>query len=404
MNHKRIRDWGICIGEMTPGPRNKLTDVPGVRVGHATLDDTYHKTGVTVILPAPGNLFADKLTAAAHVINGFGKTAGSIQLDELGTLETPIALCSTLNVGRISDALVGYTLAQCAADGIPCRSVNPVVGETNDSVLNRVEDRPLGEAHLQEALANAALDFDEGDVGAGKGTRCMSLKGGIGSASRTFSLDGQTYTVGALVQSNFGRLPDLRIDGYPAGQVIARMQEQASDRASGETRDWGSCMIILGTDVPLSQAQLTRVLRRAEVGLVRVGSYIGHGSGDVVLGFTTANRIPHDAGVLIPQVILHNDCMDQVFRAAAESVEEALLNSLCTADSVDGYLNGETPIHVPSLAEYLPVCIESILAAHTTTPTGTVGRSQAAETAVETAAVETAVRASSKGAIAPGDL
>ena len=223
MNRRRLRDWGIAIGELPTGPHNKLSDVPGVTVGHATVADSGHNTGLTVILPASGNLYADKLIAASHIINGYGKTAGSIQLDELGTLETPIALTGTLNVGKVSDALVAYTMAECDRDGVACRSVNPVVGETNDAVLNRLADRPVGAAELAAAIADAGADFDEGDVGAGRGTMCMGLKGGIGSASRIVTVGGQHFTLGALVQTNFGRLDDLLVAGYPAGAAIRRI-------------------------------------------------------------------------------------------------------------------------------------------------------------------------------------
>ena len=258
MNRRRLRDWGIAIGELPTGPHNKLSDVPGVTVGHATVADSGHNTGLTVILPASGNLYADKLIAASHIINGYGKTAGSIQLDELGTLETPIALTGTLNVGKVSDALVAYTMAECDRDGVACRSVNPVVGETNDAVLNRLADRPVGAAELAAAIADAGADFDEGDVGAGRGTMCMGLKGGIGSASRIVTVGGQHFTLGALVQTNFGRLDDLLVAGYPAGAAIRRIVS-----APPAPEDKGSCMIIIGTDLPVSHRQLSRILRRA---------------------------------------------------------------------------------------------------------------------------------------------
>ena len=228
MNNKRIREYGITIGRMATGPLNKITDVPGVTVGHYTLVDDRHRTGVTVIIPAPGNVYADKFTAVSHVINGFGKTAGTIQLDELGQLETPIALTSTLNVGKVADGLVGYTLEQCAKDGTTCWTINPVVGETNDFGMNYSVDRPLGEAEVRAAIEAACVDFDEGDVGAGKGTSCYGLKGGIGSSSRQITLGDKTYTMGALVQSNFGITSDLSIDGRPVGKRI--LQKIHEDR------------------------------------------------------------------------------------------------------------------------------------------------------------------------------
>jgi len=348
MNTKHIRDYGITVGELPTGMLNKISDLPGVTVGHYTLDNDRHKTGVTVILPAQDNLFADKMTAAVHVINGFGKTCGTVQVNELGTLETPIALTNTLNVGKVADALVGWTLERCRRENIGCFSVNPVVGETNDCGLNDIADRALGEAEVYAAIENACADFDEGDVGAGKGTSCFGLKGGIGSASRVLNLDGQNYTVGVLVQSNFGRTADLMIDGRPVGERIA-----AKIREEQAQADKGSIMIVLGTDIPLSELQLGRVLRRVPVGLARTGSFIGHGSGDVVIGFTTANRHRPAAGAFRPMQALDDRHIDRVFRAAAEAVEESVLNSMTAADRVTGY-NGNVK---RSLNEFLPECL-----------------------------------------------
>ncbi len=361
MNHHRLRDFGLTIGSMPTGPRNKITDVPGVRVGHCTIDSNRHKTGVTVILPAEGNLYAHKLTAAAHVINGYGKTAGLMQVQELGTLETPIVLTSTLNVGRMCDALVGYTLEQCAADGVFCRSVNPIVGETNDGTLSAGADRPAGEVHFRKALAAASEDFAEGDVGAGKGTICHGLKGGIGSASRRMDMGEETYTLGVLVQSNYGCVEELRLDGLPVGRAVLDMMaaESARDAAAHPSvgkDDIGSIMIIVGTDLPLSELQLGRVLRRTTVGLARMGSHIGHGSGDVVIGFTTANR-HKDAGDTHTVTILNDGHIETAFRAVAECVEEAIANSLVAADRVVGF-DGDKTVTVRALSEFLPEAIE----------------------------------------------
>lgn len=348
MNRSHIRDWGVRIGSLPTGTHDLITDVPGVLVGHSTVDDEAHKTGVTVILPAPGNVFTEKLTAAAHVINGFGKTEGTVQINELGTIETPIALTGTLNVGRVADALVGWTVETCRAEGVSAGSVNPVVGETNDGRLNRAADRPVGPEQLCEAIGSASVIFDEGDVGAGKGTSCFGLKGGIGSASRVVELDGHRYTLGVLVQSNFGRLDDLMIAGRPVGAEIRRILE-----APAAECDKGSCMIVAATDLPLSELQLGRVLRRAEVGLVRTGSYVGHGSGDIVLGFTTANRRVRGAGAVRTVSVLNDDCIEAAFRAIAEATEEAVLNSMCAADEVSLVKNGRT-VRVRALSEFLP--------------------------------------------------
>ncbi len=331
MNRKRIRDWGVKIGKYPTGALNKITDVPGVTVGHCTVDNDRHKTGVTVILPAEDNVFLNKLTAGVHVINGFGKTCGTVQVQELGTLETPIALTNTLNVGKVADAVVGYMIERCDADGAGCVSVNPVVGETNDCGLNDITERCIGEAEVRYAIGNACRDFDEGDVGAGKGTSCFGLKGGIGSASRILTFDGTEYTIGALVQSNFGAASDLMIAGQPVGKrIVGIMNHDAAPS------DKGSVMIVIGTDIPLDNLQLGRMLRHAVVGLARTGSYVGHGSGDVVIGFTTANRHGGE-GTFRKITALNEKYIDCVFRAAAESVEEAVLNSLTAADTVTGY-------------------------------------------------------------------
>ena len=355
MNPTRIRDYGITVGTLPTGALNKITDVPGVLVGHATIDTDRQKTGVTVILPAEGNLFTHPLTASCHVINGFGKTAGLMQVQELGTLETPIALTGTLNVGKIHDALVSYTIEQCAAEGRACRSVNPVVGETNDGTLSCNNDRPSDKTHLDAAIAAACADFSEGDVGAGKGTICFGLKGGIGSASRVMEIGGRTFTLGALVQTNFGCVENLRIDGLPVGRAVVDMiREEAEAKARQITGqdDIGSIMIIVGTDLPVSELQLTRILRRATVGLARTGSFVGHGSGDVVIGFTTANRRTEDTPIRTVEVI-SDSRMETAFTAVAECVEEAIYNSMISADTVTGF-NGKDPVTVRALNEFLP--------------------------------------------------
>ena len=238
---------------------------------------------------------------------------------------------NTLNVGRIHDAMVGYMIDQCQKAGYRLTSVNPVVCECNDGGLNDIQDRALGTEHLLAAIADARADFAEGDVGCGKGTVCHSLKGGVGSASRQVELDGKTYTLGVLVQSNHGSLKDLRIDGKPAGRMIdAALNASAPDK--------GSIISIMATDVPLSSRQLGRVLKRASVGLARLGSFIGHGSGEVMLGFTTANRMPHDSETqLLPFHALAESKIDLLFRAVAEAEEEAVLNSMLAAQSVTGF-------------------------------------------------------------------
>lgn len=346
MTEKRIRDYGISIGTMPPGPRNKITDVPGVTVGHCTVESERYHTGVTVVLPAQDNLFANKLTAACFVHNGFGKTAGLMQIEELGTMETPIALTNTLNVGKVHDALVQYTLDSCQRDGIPLRSLNPVVGECNDGRLSEIAGRPVGQAEVFSAIASAGADFAEGSVGAGTGTICFGLKGGIGSASRTMTIGGKAYTLGVLVQSNYGATEDLLLDGRPLGRELVA---QLDKKIASTKVDAGSVMMIVATDLPLSSRQLRRVIRRCGVGLARTGSCMGHGSGEVMVGFTTANRIPHDGPDRLSLDILREDLLDIPFRAAAEATEEAVLNSMITARTTVGY----TGLTIWSLREFL---------------------------------------------------
>ena len=328
---RRIADFGVRVGRLTPGPLNKITDVPGVKVGHATIADARHRTGVTVILPCEDNMFLRKLTASAFVLNGFGKTQGLVQVGELGQLETPIALTNTLNVGLVHDALVSYMAERCAADGAELKSINPVVGECNDARLNAIADRPVREAHVRAAIAAACRDFDEGCVGAGAGTVCHGLKGGIGSASRVLPIGGQKYTLGVLVQSNHGSLEELTVRGRRVGEEILRARRMQA--AAREPLDRGSIMVVVATDLPVLDRQLGRILRRCAAGLARCGSYYGHGSGDVMIGFTTANRMPHEADdAVLTHRALAEPLLELAFRAAADATEEAVLNSLAAAE------------------------------------------------------------------------
>lgn len=327
---------GLRVGSLPAGPLDKITDVPGVTVGHCTVDTAAHKTGVTVIQPCTGNPFTQKLPAAAFVLNGFGKTAGLMQIEELGTLETPIALTNTLNVGLVHDAMVEHMVRLCAADGVELRSVNPVVAECNDGGMNDIAHRAVQAEHVFAAMESACADFALGDVGAGKGMVCHGLKGGIGSASRVLTFDGVPHVFGALVLANHGRLEDLTVCGKHIGSEIA--QKLASPIPAAQETDKGSCIVVFATDLPLSARQLGRVLRRASVGLARLGSYIGHGSGEVFLGFSTANRVPHESSAaILPAAFLHEGRIDEVFRAAAETTEEAVLSALLCADTVTGF-------------------------------------------------------------------
>jgi len=343
---KRIEDYGISIGSLPKGRLNKITDVEGIRVGHCTIDTEDSKTGVTVILPMKENIFTNKLIAASYVLNGFGKTTGLVQIDELGSLESIIALTNTLNVGLVYDAVVEYMIEQCKRENVDLQSVNPVICECNDSYLNNIQLRAVKKEHVFKAIDDACVDFAEGDVGAGKGMSCHQLKGGIGSASRIVKLDDKDYTVGVLVLSNHGRLEDLIINGDRIGRRITENKDIRN------CTDKGSVISIIATDIPLSSRQLRRVCKRAGVGLARLGSYIGHGSGEIMVAFSTANVLKHGyKGDIVDIKVLREDKIDIVFRAVAECEEEAVLNSMITSSRVTGYKGNTREI----LKDYIEV-------------------------------------------------
>ena len=324
------KNRGIRVGKLPCGPLDKISDVPGVTVGHCTLSDGEVQTGVTALLPHPGDIFHDKVMAASHVINGFGKTTGLVQIEELGTLETPILFTNTLSVGTVETALVKYMLDRnpdiCETTG----SVNPVVCECNDSGLNDIRGLHVTEENVWAALADCRADFAEGAVGAGRGMRCHGLKGGIGSASRVVELDGKPYTIGALVLSNHAVFDDLVVAGTPIQTLL--------DASIPPHEDKGSIITVLATDIPLSERQLRRLCHRALVGLSRTGSFCGNGSGEIVIAFTTANRVPHySEKAILPMGMLHDDAINPLFRAVAECVEESVLSSLLHAETVIGY-------------------------------------------------------------------
>ncbi len=314
------------------GRNNLITDVAGVKVGHLTIKDDARNihTGVTAVIPHEGNMFKDKVLAGTSVINGFGKSAGLIQIDELGTIETPILMTNTLSVGTALDTLVGYMLEKNEDIGVSTGTVNCVVTECNDGELNDIRGQHVNPEHVLTALNNAGELFEEGDVGAGTGMICMGLKGGIGSASRVFNIDDSEYTVGALVLSNFGFPGCLRIDG--------RLIDMSSitEKKEGDVEK-GSVIILIATDAPLSERQLRRVAKRATVGLARAGSYLGNGSGDIAIAFSTANRVPHYGESSVVNIRMINDrVIDKVFQATAEAVEESVYSSLDHAHTVTG--------------------------------------------------------------------
>ena len=329
---KRIRDYNIVIGSFQTGKRNAITDVEGVKVGHVTLDNKEVKTGVTVILPHSRNLFREKLFAAAHVINGFGKSMGTIQIQELGTIETPIALTNTLSIGEAGSALIDYMLETNEDIGITTGTVNPVVCECNDGFLNDIRGKHVKKHHVREAIKNTDVSFKEGAVGAGTGMSCYELKGGIGSASRIIRFGDKTYSIGVLVLTNMGKKGELIINGRALGQELIQ-----KDPAQKGQPDDGSVIIILATDIPLTERQLNRVCKRAIVGLNRTGSHLDNGSGEIVIGFTTANCVQHYRKEILNAVwFLHENEIDHVFRAVVEGTEEAILNSMITAEQTIG--------------------------------------------------------------------
>jgi len=329
----RLRDLGLKIGILPTGPHNSLTDVSGVQVGHCTIVEGHSiRTGVTAIKPHTGNVFLQKVPAAIHVANGFGKFAGSTQVDELGVLETPILLTNTLSTFAAADALVGWVLEQPRCEDV--RSVNPVVGECNDGYLNDIRARRVGKDDVLAALKNARTDpVEEGCVGAGTGTRCLGWKGGIGSSSRKLPENLGGYTVGVLVQTNFGG--SLTVAGVPVGRELGRYY--LKDEVPPQ--EHGSCVVIVATDAPLDARQLKRLARRAPLGLAAVGSPITHGSGDYVLAFSTAKGLRTDYESETPlenKEILRDDRLSPLFQAVRDATEEAVVNSLLQAKTTTG--------------------------------------------------------------------
>ncbi len=355
----RAHDLGIVIGTFSSGPLNTITDVPGVRVGQVSLiqgEDI--RTGVTAIVPHGGNIFWEKVPGALFVGNAFGKLAGATQVQELGTLETPILLCGTLNVPRVADALISYMISLPEMERVG--SINPVVGETNDGSLNDIRGRHIGEQEVFEAIASASTGpVAEGSVGAGVGTRALGFKGGIGTSSRVVEIrSAGTYTVGVLVQTNFGG--SLQVNGAPVGREIRRrLREREPDIELEQPGDQGSCMIVVATDAPLEARNLKRLAARALGGMARAGASFSGGSGDYVLAFSTAEsvRVHSRQGDRLRQgPHLGNDAMSGLFRAVMDATEEAILNSLLRATTVTGR-GGNTSRAIP-IDLFVEICKE----------------------------------------------
>ncbi|WP_159566753.1 P1 family peptidase [Budvicia diplopodorum] len=322
------------IGQLPAGRYNSIADVPGVSVGHCTLSENAQQTGVTIIKPHAGNLFCDKIPAAATVLNGFGKSIGLVQVDELGVLETPIVLTNTFSVGAMAQAQIRRSIQENPEIGREWSTVNPLVFECNDGYLNDIQAMALGERHYQHALNNAQSQFLQGAIGAGRGMSCFELKGGIGSASRVATLSsGDSYTVGALVLSNFGRLPTLTVTGKHIGPLM--QQRLAAQKP--QTEEKGSIIMIIATNAPLDSRQLKRLSLRAGVGLSRTGAFFGNGSGDIALAFSTAYTLPHQPERPMPAIsLVHDATIDPLFQATADSVEQAIINALWHAETTTG--------------------------------------------------------------------
>lgn len=321
----------MTVGFGKKGKNNLITDVKGVSVGHATVKGENVNTGVTAIRPHGGNLFEEKVLGAVCVINGYGKSIGLMQVEELGTIETPIILTNTLSVGTAATALIRYMMKDNPEIGGKDGTVNPLVFECNDGGLSDIRGLHVKEAHVVEALENTAEGFEEGAVGAGTGMSCFGLKGGIGSASRTLRLDGEEYTVGVLTLTNFGSTEYLCINGDAVGVEIKKALNAKSEA------DKGSVIVVLATDAPVNERQLKRLCRRCGAGLARVGSYFGNGSGDVVVGFTTAERLPHRSKKQVfESKRLFENAMEKLFPLAAEATEEAVISSMLHAETTTG--------------------------------------------------------------------
>jgi len=332
----KVRELGIVIGNLKQGEKNCITDVKGVAVGHHTLDyslegDEYACTGVTAILPHGGNLFTEKVIGAGYVVNGYGKTAGLVQVEELGLVESPIMLTNTMSVPEAVAASMEYMLNQTEEIAESAGSINTVTGECNDGRLNSIRKRHVTKEHALEALKNASTNTaPEGAVGAGKGMVCFGYKGGIGASSRIIPKGESEYTLGVLVLSNFGKAEEFMYEKYGLKKSGLPSDERPVD---------GSIMMVMATDAPLSDRQLKRVAKRCAIGLGRTGSNYSNGSGDVIIAFTTANKRSYKSEEnteAIVQMREDSPVFNSLFQAAAEATEEAILNSLCQAETTVG--------------------------------------------------------------------
>lgn len=312
--------------QLKSGEKNTICDVEGVLVGHYTIDNNWIQTGLTVIRPHPDNIYREKLLASCHRINGYGKPVGMEQIRELGTLETPIVLTNTLAIGEATQGLIQYMIEESEEIGIK-NTVNPIVMECNDGKLNDIRQLSIAKEDVKATLNNTKTEFEQGAVGAGRGMVCYDLKGGIGSSSRIVPYGNKNYTLGILTLTNFGTIEDLIVQGKPIGRDL-------SSKIKG-TRDQGSIVTILATDAPLSTRQLNRLCRRVQNGIGRTGAFCSSGSGEFVLGFSTAYRISTNNDLNFN--FLHDQNLDLFFKATVEATEEAILNSLLYSETVTGF-------------------------------------------------------------------
>ncbi len=338
---QRVRSLGVYLGPYAPGPHNAITDVAGVKVGHTTVVHGHGalsvgkgpaRTGVTAIVP-PGDIFMERLAAGGFVLNGAGEMMGFMQIDEWGLLETPIVLSNTLATGVCADAVVRHMIKQHPGIGREHDTVLPVVGECDDSWLNDIGGRHIRDVHVFEALQKAASGpVAEGAVGSGTGMMTFDFAGGIGTSSRVLPAREGGFTVGVLVQSNFGRTLDLRVGGLPVGPQLSRMYKGVHKRGG----TYGSIICIVATDAPLTPHQLKRTSRRAAIGIGRTGSAAGHGSGEVVMSFSVANTFPRTGRRVLTSQVLSDEHIDPIFRAVCDATEEAIMNAMCMAADVVG--------------------------------------------------------------------
>lgn len=342
----------VKIGNFSVGEKNNICDVPGVLVGHYTIIEDNNKTGITAILPHAGNMFKEKVVAGSYVFNGFGKSIGLVQIDELGCIETPIILTNALSVGKVANGLVSYMIKDNPEIGITTSTVNPLVLECNDGSINFTQNRVLGDIEVEKAINDSKNDFVEGTIGAGTGMRCNGFKGGIGSSSRIIQIKDKKYSLGVLVNSNYGASngSELIFNGRKMGDLI-------KDYNLEQEEDKGSIIIVVATDAPLDSRQLKRLAKRAELGVARTGSYGGNGSGDIIVAFSTSNKISHYNDYMEESIVRYSDSyLNMFFKAVVDATEEAILNSMLHAKPLSSY-NGKV---YKSLMEY-KVLFEDLL-------------------------------------------